>query len=142
MRHLTRLRPNLEGPMLEEVVTEKGLPQNLEAERSVLGAVLLDPNALSFVVPILTPDDFFPDTHRRIYRSMLDLSQRSAEIDILTLKEEFSRTGTVERVGGAAYLSSLLDAVPDVANVEHYARIVKEKSTLRRLIQAGQKLVR
>jgi replicative DNA helicase len=136
MRHL------ISQPMLEDVVTEKGLPQNLEAERSVLGAVLLDPNALSFVVPILTADDFFPDTHRRIYRSMLELSQRSAEIDILTLKEEFSRTGTVERVGGAAYLSSLLDAVPDVANVEHYARIVKEKSTLRRLIQAGQKLVR
>ncbi|MGH9400235.1 MAG: replicative DNA helicase, partial [Thermoanaerobaculia bacterium] len=134
MRHLL--------PMIEDVVTEKGLPQNLEAERSVLGAVLLDPTALSFVVPILTPDDFFPDTHRRIYRSMLELSQRSAEIDILTLKEEFARTGIVERIGGAAYLSSLLDAVPDVANVEHYARIVKEKSTMRRLIQAGQKLVR
>ena len=128
--------------MLDEVITEKGLPQNLEAERSVLGAVLLDPNALAFVIPILTEQDFFTDSHRRIYRSMLDLSQRSAEIDILTLKEEFARTGSVEKVGGAAYLSSLLDAVPDVANVEHYARIVKEKSTLRRLIQAGQRLIR
>src|SRR6266498_4116359 len=130
------------SPMIEDVVTEKGLPQNLEAERSVLGAVLLDPNALSFVIPILGEDDFFPDTHRRIYRSMLDLSQRSAEIDILTLREEFARAGIVEKVGGAAYLSSLLDAVPDVANVEHYARIVKEKATLRRLIRAGQRMVR
>ena len=128
--------------MIEDVVTEKGLPQNLEAERSVLGAVLLDPNALSFVIPILGENDFFPDTHRRIYRTMLELYQRSAEIDILTLKEEFSRSGAVEKVGGAAYLSSLLDAVPDVANVEHYARIVKEKSTLRRLIQAGQRMMR
>src|SRR5262249_27186561 len=129
-------------PMLEEVVTEKGLPQNLEAERSVLGAVLLDPTALSFVIPILAEQDFFPDTHRRIFRAMLELSQRSSEIDILTLKEEFGRRGSVEKVGGAAFLSSLPAAVPDVANVEYYARIVKEKSPLRRLIHAGQRMVR
>ncbi len=128
--------------MLEEVTLEKGLPQNLDAERSVLGAILLDSSSLSFVVPVLRQEDFFPDTHRRIYRSMLELYQRSAEIDTLTLKEELDRTGGVEKSGGAAYLSALVDAVPDVANVEHYARIVKEKSTLRRLIQAGQRLVR
>ena len=130
------------SPMLEELTAEKRLPQSLEAERSVLGAVLLDPGALSFVVPILSEDDFFPDTHRRIYHSMRELFERSAEIDVLTLKEELDRTGSVEKAGGAAYLSALCDAVPDVANVEHYARIVKEKSTLRRLIRAGQKLVR
>ena len=129
-------------PMLQEIETERGLPQNLEAERSVLGAILLDPASLSFVVPILSEEDFFPDTHRRIYRGMLELFQRSSEIDVLTLKEELDRTGAVEKVGGAAYLSSLLDDVPDVANVEHYARIVKEKSTLRRLIRAGQRIVR
>ncbi len=128
--------------MLEEVTLEKGLPQNLDAERSVLGAILLDSSALSFVVPVLGQEDFFPDTHRRIYRAMLELFQRSAEIDTLTLKEELDRTGGVEKAGGAAYLAALVDAVPDVANVEHYARIVKEKSTLRRLIQAGQRLVR
>jgi replicative DNA helicase len=128
--------------MLEEVTLEKGLPQNLEAERSVLGAILLDSASLSFVVPVLGQEDFFPDTHRRIYRAMLELFERSAEIDTLTLKEELDRTGGVEKAGGAAYLASLVDAVPDVANVEHYARIVKEKSTLRRLIQAGQRLVR
>jgi replicative DNA helicase len=128
--------------MLEEVTLEKGLPQNLEAERSVLGAILLDSASLSFVVPILGAEDFFPDTHRRVYRAMLELFERSAEIDTLTLKEELDRTGGVEKAGGAAYLASLVDAVPDVANVEHYARIVKEKSTLRRLIQAGQRLVR
>jgi replicative DNA helicase len=128
--------------MLEELTTERGLPQNLEAERSVLGAILLEPASLASVFPILREDDFFPDTHRRIYRSMMDLAQRSAEIDVLTLKEDLDRTGAVEKAGGAAYLSSLLDAVPDVANVEHYARIVKEKSTLRRLIRAGQRMVR
>lgn len=130
------------SPMLEELTTERGLPQNLEAERSVLGAILLEPASLASVFPILREDDFFPDTHRRIYRSMMDLAQRSAEIDVLTLKEDLDRTGAVEKAGGAAYLSSLLDAVPDVANVEHYARIVKEKSTLRRLIRAGQRMVR
>ncbi len=128
--------------MLEEITAEKGLPQNLEAERSVLGAILLDPASLASVFPILKEDDFFPDTHRRIYRTMIDLSQRSAEIDILTVKEDLDRAGSIEKAGGAAYLSSLLDAVPDVANVEHYARIVKEKSTLRRLIRAGQRMVR
>ena len=128
--------------MLQEVTADKGLPQNMEAERSVLGAILLDPASLTFAVPILREEDFFPDTHRRIYRAMLDLFQRSSEIDVLTVKEELDRVGAVEKVGGAAYLSALLDAVPDVANVETYARIVKEKSTLRRLIQAGQRMVR
>jgi replicative DNA helicase len=128
--------------MLEEVTVEKGLPQNLDAERSVLGAILLDSTALSFVVPILRQEDFFPDTHRRVYRAMLELYERSAEIDTLTLKEELDRKGGIEKAGGSAYLAALVDAVPDVANVEHYARIVKEKSTLRRLIQAGQRLMR
>ena len=128
--------------MLETAAVEKGLPQNLEAERSVLGAILLDPASLSFVVPILKEDDFFPDTHRRIYRGMTELFSRSAEIDILTLKEELDRAGTIDKAGGAAYLSTLLDGVPEVANVEHYARIVKEKSTLRRLIRVGQQMVR
>ncbi len=108
----------------------------------MLGAILLDPASLASVFPILKEDDFFPDTHRRIYRSMTELAQRSAEIDVLTLREELSRTGAVDKAGGATYLSSLLDGVPDVANVEHYARIVKEKSTLRRLIRAGQRMVR
>jgi replicative DNA helicase len=130
------------SPMLEEITSDKTLPQNLEAERSVLGAILLDPSALSFVVPVISQEDFFPDTHRRIYGAMLELSQRSAEIDILTLKEELDRSGSIEKAGGAAYLTALLDGVPDVGNVEHYARIVKEKATLRRLIRAGQKIVR
>ena len=128
--------------MLQESISERTLPQNLEAERSVLGAILLDPAALYLVVPILSEEDFFPDTHRRIYGSMLELSQRSADIDVLTLKEELDRKGAVEKVGGTAYLTSLLDGVPDVGNVEQYARIVKEKSTLRRLIRAGQRITR
>jgi replicative DNA helicase len=128
--------------MLEELALERGLPQNLEAERSVLGSILLDSGSLSFVVPVLQQEDFFPDTHRRIYGAMLELFERSSEIDTLTLKEELDRKGGAEKAGGAAYLAALVDAVPDVSNVEHYARIVKEKATLRRLIAAGQRLVR
>jgi replicative DNA helicase len=128
--------------MLDEIAADKTLPVNLEAERSVLGSVLLDPASLNFVVPILQADDFYPDSHRRIYSAMRELNERSTEIDVLTLKEELDREGVVEKIGGAAYLTSLLDGVPDVGNVEHYARIVKEKSTLRRLIRAGQRIVR
>ena len=127
--------------MLEQAVAaEKGLPQNAEAERAVLGSILLDPAAISLVVPILEQEDFYSDKHQRIFRGMLDLFERSSEIDLLTLKEELNAGGT-ETVD-AAYLSWLIDGVPDIGNVEHYARIVKEKATLRRLIRAGQRIVR
>ncbi|HKF41758.1 MAG TPA: replicative DNA helicase [Thermoanaerobaculia bacterium] len=126
--------------MLEEAVSEKGLPQNAEAERAVLGSILLDPSTISVVVPILSQEDFFTEKHQRIYRGMLDLFDRAAEIDLLTLKEQLN-TGDTETVD-AAYLSWLLDGVPDIGNVEHYSRIVKEKATLRRLIRAGQRIVR
>ncbi len=126
--------------MFEETVTEKGLPQNAEAERAVLGSILLDPAAIAFVVPVLSAEDFFSDKHQRIYRGMLDLYDRSTQVDLLTLKEELN-AASAETVD-AAYLSWLLDGVPDIGNVEHYARIVKEKATLRRLIRAGQRIVR
>ena len=126
--------------MFEETVTEKGLPQNAEAERAVLGSILLDAAAIAFVVPVLSAEDFFSDKHQRIYRGMLDLYDRSTQVDLLTLKEELN-AASAETVD-AAYLSWLLDGVPDIGNVEHYARIVKEKATLRRLIRAGQRIVR
>jgi replicative DNA helicase len=94
---------------------------------------------MSFVVPILREEDFSTEDHRRIYHAMLDLFLHSAEIDVLTLKEQLS-TGAGQRIS-SAYLTSLLDAVPDVGNVEHYAKIVKEKSMLRRLIFAGRRAV-
>jgi replicative DNA helicase len=127
--------------MLEETVADKSLPQNADAERAVLGSVLLDPAAISRVVPILpTEEGFYSDKHQRIYRGMLGLFLRSAEIDLLTLNEELNAGGA--EPADAAYLSWLLDGVPDIGNVEHYARIVKEKATLRRLIRAGQRIVR
>ena len=125
--------------MIEEVLTDKALPRSLDAEQAVLGSILLDSTAMSIVVPILREEDFSSDDHRRIYRAMLELFLRSAEIDVLTLNEELN-AGMAPKVS-SAYLTSLLDGVPDVANVEHYARIVKEKSTLRRLIFAGRRAI-
>src|ERR1700737_461841 len=122
--------------MIQETVSEKALPRSLEAEQAVLGSLLLDSAAMSMVLPILREEDFYSDDHRRIYRAMLELFLRSGEVDVLTIKEELD-TATDQRIS-AAYLASLLDAVPETANVEHYARIVKEKSTLRRLIFAGR----
>jgi replicative DNA helicase len=125
--------------MIDDVTTEKALPRSLEAEQAILGAVLADSTVMSQVVPILREDDFATDDHRRIYRAMFDLFLLSSEIDVLTLREQLS-TAPGPKISGA-YLTSLLDTVPDVANVEHYARIVKEKSTLRRLIFLGRRAV-
>jgi replicative DNA helicase len=126
-------------PMIEDITTERALPRSLEAEQAILGAILADSSVMAVAVPILREEDFSTDDHRRIYHAMLDLFLHSSEIDVLTLKEQLS-TGAGQRIS-TAYLTSLMDAVPDVGNVEHYARIVKEKSTLRRLIFAGRRAV-
>jgi replicative DNA helicase len=128
--------------MLESIETPTALPQNLDAERAVLGAILIDNLTLSLVSPILKEADFFLETHRRIYRAMLELFARSSAIDLVTVREELDKSGAMERAGGPAYLASLVDGIPDVFNAEHYARIVKQKSTLRRLITLGQRITR
>src|SRR6201981_1812952 len=113
---------------------EKPLPNNLDAERSVLGAVLLDNNALNAAIENLKPEDFFLDQHRRVFTQMIALSEVQQAIDLITLTEELHRRGDLEAAGGAPYLASLADGMPRVSNVEHYARIVREKAILRNLI--------
>jgi len=113
---------------------EKPLPNNLDAERSVLGAVLLDNNALNAAIENLKPEDFFLDQHRRVFTQMIALGEAQQAIDLITLTEELHRRGDLEAAGGAPYLASLADGMPRVSNVEHYARIVKEKAILRNLI--------
>lgn len=120
---------------------ERSLPHNLDAERSVLGAVLLDNEAFNTAIAIITPEAFFRDAHRRIFERMVQLTERRSAIDFVTLREELSKSGEIEEVGGAAYLASLVDGVPRATNVEYYARIVKEKATLRSLIFAASKIV-
>jgi replicative DNA helicase len=128
--------------MLDSVDSSATLPQNVEAERAVLGAILIDRMTLALVAHRINERDFFLDTHRRIFRAISDLDARSSAIDLVTVREELDRTGAMEKAGGAAYLASLVDGIPDIANAEHYARIIKEKAALRRLVALGQTLSR
>src|SRR4026208_1430652 len=120
---------------------ERTLPHNLEAERSVLGAILVHNDAFNTAAQVIDGRDFYRDAHRRIFDRMVALSERGAAIDFITLKEELSRGGDLEEVGGPAYVASLVDGVPRATNVEYYARIVKEKATLRNLIYAANKIL-
>ena len=115
---------------------ERPMPQHMEAERSILGAILLDNNALNAAIEKLKPEDFFHDHHRRIYQQMIALGETQQAIDLVTLTDQLERNGELESSGGPAYIAQLMDGVPHVTNVEHYARIVKEKSLLRALIHA------
>ena len=115
---------------------ERPLPQNVEAERSILGAILLDNNAINAAIEKLKPEDFFHDHHRRIYQQMIALGESQQAIDLVTLTEQLQRASELEAAGGAAYIAQLMDGVPHITNVEHYARIVKEKALLRGLIHA------
>ena len=119
---------------------EKALPHNLEAERSILGAILIRNDAFNVAAELIDADDFFRDAHRRVFDKMVDLSERGQAIDLVTLRDELGRSGDLEPVGGPAYISSLADGVPRSTNVEHYARIVKERSTLRSLIAAANRI--
>jgi replicative DNA helicase len=120
---------------------ERTLPHNLEAERSVLGAILVHNDAFNEAAQVIDARDFYRDAHRRIFDSMVALNERHQAIDFVTLKEELSRGGDLDEVGGPAYVASLADGVPRATNVEYYARIVKEKSTLRNLIYAANKIL-
>lgn len=117
------------------------LPHNLEAERSVLGAILIDNDTYNVAAAMLDAKAFFRDAHRRVFERMADLSERSQPIDLVTLKEELERAGELDEVGGPAYIASLVDGVPRSTNVEYYAQIVKEKATLRSLIFSANKIV-
>jgi replicative DNA helicase len=121
--------------IMADISLEKTLPNNLEAERSILGAILLDDKALLTVFESLRSHDFYLDSHRKVFEKMLQLMNNAKPIDLITLKEDLQRANELESVGGAAYLASLTDGLPRAINVEFYAAIVKEKSTLRRLIQ-------
>ncbi|QGP92129.1 Replicative DNA helicase [Neomoorella glycerini] len=119
---------------------EKVPPQSLEAEQSVLGAIMLDREALLAVLEILKVEDFYREAHRLIYRAILDLNERGEAVDLLTVTEELRRQGQLEVAGGAAYLTSLTGDVPSVANAGYYARLVAEKATLRALVQAAGRI--
>ncbi len=122
-------------------VAERTLPHNLEAERSVLGAILLHNDAFNLAAEVIDSKDFFRDAHRRIFDKMVKLVERGDAIDLVTLKEELGRAGELDEIGGPAYITALVDGVPRSTNVEHYARIVKDKATLRNLIYSANKIL-
>ncbi|MDI3299637.1 MAG: replicative DNA helicase [Bacillota bacterium] len=111
-------------------------PQAIEAEQQVLGALLLDRDALVRIAVMLTPQDFYKEAHRVIYEAMLALFDRGQPVDVITLADELGRKDQLERAGGVAYLASLASSVATAANVDYHARIVQEKSMLRQLLAA------
>ncbi|HDZ84407.1 MAG TPA: replicative DNA helicase [Nitrospirae bacterium] len=116
-------------------------PQNIEAEQSVLGAILLDNEAISPAIENLTPNDFYKEAHKQIFIAMLDLYGKSEPIDLITLTEQLSKKEKLEKVGGASYLSNVASMVPTAANIKHYSQIVKEKATLRSLITTATEII-
>lgn len=124
---------NLPGPSS----TAKLPPQNVEAEQSVLGSVLLKDNVLGNVLEIIKPEDFYSPAHRVIFESMIDLFDKSDPLDLITVTTHLSNNNKLEEVGGAAYLANLTSIVPVTANISSYAKIIREKSVLRRLIEVN-----
>jgi replicative DNA helicase len=115
-------------------------PQNIDAERSVLGALLIDRDAVVEVAEVLAPDDFYRPHHGTIYRAVLELYERREPVDIVTVSEVLERAGELEAVGGGAYLTSLINLTPTAVNAVHYARIVERKAVLRNLIGAAGRI--
>jgi len=121
-------------------VIERTLPHSLDAERSILGAILVHGDAFTLAAQVLVPEDFFRDAHTKIFRHMSTLREKGTAIDWMTLREELTRNGEMDEVGGPAYVSSLSDGVPRATNVAHYAAIVKEKAQLRAVIYAANEM--
>jgi replicative DNA helicase len=116
---------------------EKLLPQNIEAECGVLGSIIIDPEAIVQVTEFLFPDDFYRDAHRTIYEVILQLYEQREPADFITICDELERRNKLEDVGGASYITSLINQVPTSGNVEYYGRIVERNAILRRLIEAA-----
>lgn len=116
-------------------------PQNVEAERSVLGSMLIDEDAIGLAVEILNEIWFYEDAHRKIYAAILDLYNSRKNVDLITLSDKLKSESQLDTVGGVTYLSSIIESVPTSANVEHYARIVREKGILRQLIRNSTQII-
>ena len=126
---------------IETITQEKVVPQNLEAEMSVLGSMLIEEDAISRAVEILNDSHFYKQAHRKIFSAIINLYENDQAVDLITLTERLKKDGTLEEIGGASYLATLTNVVPTAANVAYYAGIVKEKALLRSLIQASTQIV-
>ncbi|OIK15032.1 replicative DNA helicase [Bacillus sp. MUM 13] len=122
---------------MNELFQDRIPPQNVEAEQAVLGAIFLEPSSLTVTSEMLIPEDFYRSSHQKIFNVMLNLNDEGKAVDLITVTEELAAAKNLEEVGGVSYLSELAASVPTAANVEYYARIVEEKSLLRRLIRTA-----
>lgn len=140
-----RNRYNSDRARGQEVMRAVGFdrepPHNIEAEQGVLGGMLLSPTIIADVYELLRPEDFYRPAHQSIYEAILHLYGESAEVDPILVAGRLDRTGDLDRVGGAPYLHTLVAMVPTAANAHYYARLVAEKATIRRLVEAGTKIV-
>ncbi|WP_433745977.1 replicative DNA helicase [Falsibacillus pallidus] len=127
---------------MSDLFNDRIPPQNIEAEQAVLGAIFLEPASLTVASEVLIPDDFYRSSHQKIYNVILKLSDVGKAIDLITVSEELAAAKELEDVGGISYLSELAAAVPTAANIEYYARIVEEKSLLRRLIRTATNIAK
>ncbi|MEQ8254191.1 MAG: replicative DNA helicase [Smithellaceae bacterium] len=116
-------------------------PQNLEAEQSILGSVLLENSAINSVLEVMSKDDFYSEAHRKIFNVMVELSEKNEPVDIITLSNALKDRKLLDSIGGTAYLASLVDNVPSAANVTNYAKIAKEKAILRGLIASATEII-
>lgn len=145
IQSIYKARTTIEKTDMDKVTVaalDKLPPQNLEAEASVLGSLLLDKDAIIRVADIIITEDFYDSRHKVIYGAILELFEKSVSIDILTLGNLLEESKLLERAGGHAYISSLVNAVPTAAHVVHYANIVRKKGTLRRLIDSATDITR
>src|SRR3989344_7055324 len=110
-------------------------PHSLEAEESVIGALLLDKDAIIAIAEFLRPEDFYSEKHKEIFLSTIDLYEERVPIDVLTVAEKLKKRKSLKKVGGVSFLAELANKVPTAAHVEHYGRIVKDQSTKRSLMK-------
>src|SRR5699024_1631792 len=148
-REHSRRRSSYTGPVTSteafEAGPDRGLertpPQDLAAERGVLGGMMLSKDAIADVVETVRGHDFYRPAHEMIYEAIIDLYGRGEPADLVTVSDELSKRGELARVGGGAYLADLIDMVPTAANAGYYAEIVVERAQLRRLVEAGTRIV-
>jgi replicative DNA helicase len=124
-----------------ETASFKLPPQNIEAEQSILGGVLIENDALNTIIEFLEDGDFYREAHQKIFKCMIALSEKNEPLDLITLTNELKKKKELEEIGGASYLAGLVESVPTAANIVYYAKIVKEKSILRKLISTATGIV-
>jgi replicative DNA helicase len=126
---------------LDAMFLKKTPPHSLEAERTVLGGIIVQNQNLNVVLSVISPEDFYKEAHRKILELIIGLVDKGLPVDLLSLTEDAQRAGILEEVGGASYIASLLDGVPRSLNVQYYAQIIKEKALLRKLILSSTRII-